>query len=1050
MPFTVDQQSAINARGKNILVSASAGSGKTSVLVERLCKLVLEGMSIDSILAMTFTNDAAAEMKARLLKALQDKNENEPSEYLSGQMALLQTASICTIDSFCNSIVQKYYYKLGISYTMAKTVASQSQTDSAFHMAYESACRNMAPERFARLKLYFQTYGKKDADMAAQIKRFIDLANSKPEPKQWIEKIIQDSKEKPDENTLFWFLLYFRERILALLEMCDELTLISDTPEVFQAKKPKLQDCLAILDKYDYPAFIQAFRVYFESTPPIKGGKKSGLDDSIVKEFKNYEGAIAQYLFSEDDFNKDRAYVSEFVETYCELALNTSALFAEYKKALEIIDYNDMEHFTYELLQMSDVREEVRTKYQTILVDEFQDTNDLQENIIACIADIEDKKVFRVGDIKQSIYGFRQARPSIMKGHMERKDEYSQTIVLKDNFRSGKGIVDFNNLFYEKIMNSELLGDNFSEDDLARSGKKLTQEEIQKEETCNPIPVRFLYTAVDPWLRSQNEDIKKQTARKLHRININNLIAEDILKRVEAGRSYRDICILTRSHTRQEDLKATLEAYGIPVMAEIGKGFYSNSAIQIVVNVLKAMVNPYDDIALAGALMSPILNVDSQMLADACMNKDRYSYLYPHIKDEPWMSPWTDIQKLIYQPLPEMIRSIYKINDFYENHTSSQDKTNLDLFLEIASNYVNQKDIRGFIRYVSEEADQDSVGEAVRFGKNEDVVQIKTIHGSKGLQYKVVYLYSTHESRDHDGSNPLLADADLGLCPAGIDPEFKIKRESMAHIAARTKKFHDELNEEMRILYVATTRPIFELVIVDAIDDLTNYPTKFNARSLLSKKSYTGWLLNTREDTGLHLDYVDTLSQTPTASQTAHAATKKVYNRPVQVLQSATASAAKVHLVWPAISFEKNMGTVRGTVFHEIAGGCSYPYKKEECIAFASKHGFTITERDFIKFEALNNNPDYAKWMASKHEFESSYIIAENGTITHGFMDLVAWLEDKIIILDFKTDALDNPQDFIDRYAVQLQTYKEAMSKMSDLPIETYIWSFRNNALISL
>ena len=123
MPFTVDQQSAINARGKNILVSASAGSGKTSVLVERLCKLVLEGMSIDSILAMTFTNDAAAEMKARLLKALQDKNENEPSEYLSGQMALLQTASICTIDSFCNSIVQKYYYKLGISYTMAKTVA---------------------------------------------------------------------------------------------------------------------------------------------------------------------------------------------------------------------------------------------------------------------------------------------------------------------------------------------------------------------------------------------------------------------------------------------------------------------------------------------------------------------------------------------------------------------------------------------------------------------------------------------------------------------------------------------------------------------------------------------------------------------------------------------------------------------------------------------------------------------------------------------------------------------------------------------------------------
>ena len=551
MPFTDMQQKAIDAIDKNILVSASAGSGKTSVLVERLCKLVLKGNSIDTILAMTFTNDAAGEMKARLLSALQKKNEEQPSDYLSNQMALLQTASICTIDSFCNSIVQKYYYKLGISYTMANSVASDSQKQSCFRSAYEAACLNMDPVQFARLKFYFLCYGKREEDIEKEIKKFIELANSKPEPEKWIEEIIENAKQGPNESTMYWFLTYFRIRIQALIDLCSEFVMIANKPEDFQLKKQKLMDCLLYLENQDYSGFVQAFRVYFQSTPAIKSGKKSGLDKAVAEEFKDYEKDIAKYLFKEDDFNSDRAFVSEFVETYCALALDISKRFSEYKKAMEIIDYNDMEHFTYELLKMEDVNEEVRNKYKFIPVDEFQDTNDLQESIIGCIAKNEDRKVFRVGDIKQSIYGFRQARPSIMKGHMEKKDEYNETIILKDNFRSGEGIVDFNNKFYQTIMNSDLLGENFSEDDLATSGKILTKEETETEQKINPIPVRFLYTAVDPWMVAHDEDIKKTTAKKLHRININNLIAEDILKRIAAGRSYRDICILTRGHGPQ-------------------------------------------------------------------------------------------------------------------------------------------------------------------------------------------------------------------------------------------------------------------------------------------------------------------------------------------------------------------------------------------------------------------------------------------------------------------------------------------------------------------
>lgn len=1024
MRFSPVQQKAIDIRDKNVLVFASAGSGKTSVLVQRLCKLVTEDrVSIDTILAMTFTNDAANEMKTRLKIALE---ACEQTPYIKEQLALLETASLCTIDSFCFGIVQNYYYRIPITYTMSKTVGDDALLKDAFEQAYKKACSSIDPASMANLNFYFSNLGKNEDDIQKMLRSLIDTAWSKPEPEKWVDSLVQKNK---DIDT--WFFKFFKDRILCMIEILD---LIGD--DELEPKKSCLKTCLDYIDKQDYDAFRSAFIIALTTTPKLKN--KYGDNDckELKSDFTDIEKSIHSLLFKSEHYEQT---MPEPIALFCELALKIQALYKEEKRKREILDFGDMEHFAYELLCNEDIAKEVQEKYTYILVDEFQDTNDLQESIISCFC--RKNNVFRVGDIKQSIYGFRHAKPDIMKSHMDRQDEYSCTLILDENYRSNASIIEFNNDFYKKIMNVKGMPSQFDQKDFAYAGTT-----FQKE--CPQYPVRFLYSEYET--QTFDPDIQKLQAKSLLNENKLDQIALDILKHIDNGYSFKDICILTRSHSPQQAIKEALEAYGIPVLAEINHGFYTNHAVQIILSALKAILDPYDDIALCAVLLSPLCNTSTRDLAKIALTKEKGSSLYKALQDSEALRSFEEIRRYRKQNLPELIRSLYLHNSFYEMHTTKQDKTNLDRFLQVASLFSDTQDIQSFVKNHDQASLLDSIGEAYPYGKDADVVSIKTMHHSKGLQFPVVYIYSQNQSQDRVSSSPILIDEKLGIGWMQMDPSNRIKTRSKAHIAIGAKKHQDELEEEMRIFYVATTRAQKELILVDTIKNANNYQAPLSLYTLMKQTSYTGWIFHTyRPGDLIKYEKCNTLFERPKGTQskkTVKALNK--YSKSFVSFTNKTASSNKAS-TWPQIQLKPRTGSLRGTLFHELVAQLEYPYQKGQILSYGKRKGFTLNETSVQQILALNSNPQYQQFMNLKHQFEVPYVVQMGNEVAHGYMDLVVW-SDKVVVIDFKTDHLDKEEDFIHQYKEQLKTYAKAMQKIEEKEVEAWIYSFYKNTFIPI
>lgn len=1035
MDFSIPQKEAIDIRNTNVVVSASAGSGKTAVLVERLCQLVLKDhISIDSILAMTFTKDAAAEMKARLLSKLK---EQPKTDYILQQMALLETASISTIDSFCLSIVQNYYYKIPISYTMSKQTASTAQTRLAFENAYRHAIQDLDLKAYTQLKMYFHSFGKTEEDIQKYIEDILAIINSKSEEdaKAWIENI-QESYTYLNPKIMEYALKYFHNHCLAMTEILDEVIDQISKPEDYEIKKDYLSKCL---DATSYSDFKVQFELYLKNTIGFKKTIDKVDYSKYQTSFKEHETSIVENLFDEAFYLKDIQNHKDLVDTLFELTNKVKLYFQLEKKKMEVIDFNDMEHFAYQLLQDPMIKEEMYNKYQMILVDEFQDTNELQEKIIASFC--HENNVFRVGDIKQSIYGFRQANPKIMQDWMEKEDTNNTPLLLQENYRSNASVIEFNNDFYNKIMNNELLGKQFKDIDIANVGTKGQMESPQ-------YPVRFLYTEY------KNEDGNKATIKKNHNENRFDLIANDIIEKHEAGMPYKSMCVLTRNHAPQEKLKAVFEAYNIPAMITIDHGFFTNPVIQIVISTLKALEDLTDDISLCASLMSPLFNISFSQIANCCIEKEKGTSLYTSIKNEDFMKSFFELYANKNKTITQLLQYIYAYNDFYYASTTIQDKNNLDYLLELAGQFENQNDIHSFVLQLSKDAMQDQTQEASLYGKEDDVVQVKTMHQSKGLQFPIVYILSQHEQRDKHGSSCILFDSTLGLSLKGLSLDYKLKYNSIYHLALQTKKELDDLAEEMRVFYVATTRPQKELVIVDTIESIEDFYSPLNAYTLLENESYTGWLLHTyahMSDSLVVFDKKQGLYERPLkVRQNNTPYILPTYSKASKAFSSQTASGAKIKLDWKEVSLSKNIGTIRGTLFHEIVAQCAYPYQEKDIIAYADSYGYTLKNHDIKQILALNLDALYASWMKEKHVFEQSYIIEEKNQVVHGFMDLVIYKEDEVIIVDFKTDAADNEQKLIDLYTIQLQTYKKAMKKLTNLPINTYIYSFSLSKCIYL
>lgn len=1021
MNFTNDQQKAIDARGKDTLLSASAGSGKTRVLVERLCQLILKDrISVDQILAMTFTNDAAAEMRDRLRARLLEEKSND---FIHDQLALLENADICTIDSFCFKLVKNYYYKIPITLYRANTIASEAQKKEAFDQGFQKALKIV---NSTNLRRYLTLLNQDISSIQKTVENCINNAWAKPDPEAYI-KAIQASQM--DDEIQKWFVTYFQEQVLRLIEICQQGENIDP---IFIEKKALLKKCL----NQDYTNFYYAFKTYIENCAYMRAGKQTEDKEQfkVLKEkIKAIEIAIAELLYPVETYLSDEKENEVVRNEFCDLVLETKKQFDQIKDEMEILDFNDIELYAYQLLKNEMIRLEIHNQYKAILIDEFQDTNELQESIIKQFA--QKGIVFRVGDIKQSIYGFRQANPSIMKNHMNEKDEC--TLYMDKNFRSNANIIQFNNDFYQKIMNSDCLGTNFTNEDIANVG-------VDAQRNCEQVPIRFLYSEADSW--AKENEINVNTARSKFNKNCMDIIAHDILEKHKNGTPFRDICILTRNRTKYSDYNNILEAYGIPASGDSKGGYYSDSAVQIILSCLQALINPMDDIALTAALCSPIGQVEINQL----ITEEKSGPLYFRIKDKDFMLTWHQLEKEITSNPSQCLQTLYAWNNFYFDYTTAQNKTNLDDLLIKSTSYDYLVD---FVAALNKDAKEDALSETNPYDIHADIVQLKTMHESKGLQFPVVYILSDHESKKDTNYTHIYLDADLGVCTSSFSKNGHLVRKSMSEIAFKTKQLHDDLNEEMRIFYVATTRAEKELIFVDSINSVEDYQSPLNTNALLENKKYTSWLFHTYfndPQSPVHFVKVGLYERPNQQEYQSHKKERSLYQKKATLFESKTASQSKMHFEWKEFSLDGNKNTTRGTLFHEIMAQCSYPYQKEEIENFASKSNYSLTTKDLEQVQAINTNPIYAQWMKEKHEFECSYILQEKQEVIHGFMDLVIWEEDTIHILDFKTDGL-NQDELIKAYKSQLDTYAQAMHKINpDKQIQTWIYSFHLNQLFKI
>ena len=1058
---TPAQQKAISSRGKNVLLRASAGSGKTTVLVDRLMSLIMDDhIPIDHIVAMTFTEDAAAEMKARLKTGLEEKAKDDP--FAREQLNLLESASISTIHGFCLDLLQRYYYLLDIPYSMTQTVDNGSRQEMALRKAYEEALSSIDPKDAAELQLYFESFKKDQRYIQTRILDFLEIARSKPDPLKWMNQLRNESAQMPA-----WFEAYFILRVETMLEILkDARALVAEDDSGKEAKK---QSDLAILDAKidylkqalqtlkgpnpDYEAFETLFRKYLVGTGSFTA-KFHGLEFKKEQtDFKKMQDDIIAVLFEKRAYDHAEESIVNVRSTFIDLAIQTQTCFSANKAKEGFIDFSDMEQFACRLLAMPEVAAQLREKYEQILVDEYQDTNDLQETIISSFA--RANNVFRVGDIKQSIYGFRMARPALMENLCRLEDENHETQVLSDNFRSDSNLINFNNDFYARLMNVPGMDSQFSKEDVASCP-------LESQKRDGQPPVRFLMAEYGDYVNPKTGKKDARQGEKVFSRMKPDLIALDIKKHLKEDPSFhlRDVAILSRNSTHHNDIKKALAAYDIPSITREKKGFYTNQAVQIVLAALKCIDNPRNDVALMAMLCSPLGKVKQNQIAEATLDRDPSESLYKSLQFSSLLDPWRLMKNWKTLPLSEILSKIYGTNNFYYSYTSAQDKTNLDLLMQKACMAEKDFSLHEFLEQLTLEEGLDKIGEASEYGRDEDVVKISTIHASKGLQYKVVYLFSDQNTREYDAGSPIRMDSDLGLSFKGIVDGGLSAVPTRGELAFKTKSFLEDVQEKMRLLYVATTRAEKELVVVDAVKSMYEMSVPLSMRTILLGKGFTSWLLGVYGPyftkgqpllnpvmpsltcPNIELELHSEPIERPESKPNHYWAKPKKYLGPMRTLTSETASS-KEHLSWKPLSLGFSSSKNRGTLMHEMAARLPYPYQRKDFDAFAKQSGADLDEEDWKQLSSLNTNAQFEKWMQGKHAFESPYTVLNGNNLVHGYMDFVADEGNEIHIIDFKSDRVFDMSVLESRYHSQLETYKQAMEAIRpDARVHIWLYSF--------
>lgn len=863
--WTDAQKDAISARVGPLLVSAAAGSGKTAVLVERVVSRILDPdapIGADRILVVTFTRAAAAEMRARLEQRLEQEREKNPqSLFLQRQQILLTRAHIGTIDSFCQELVREHFSELGFP-------ADFRVADDSERKILEQAALTEVLERHygAKDQAFYAllgcfALGRDDRALSGMLLSLYAFTRSHPFPKRWLqEKARLYAEGDPDKTP--WgkeVRAYAEEAVAYCIEQMREAVRIAQEDAglrekcapFLEAEAAQLQSVEKALSEHTPWDGIGAWldNVVFDRLPTPRGYKEhpgkaaiSTARDGVKKTIKELQKYFAKPAAA---CGEEIAKLRPLVETLFSLVEEFTETFQAKKAARRLVDFDDLAHGALRLLVREEdgafvrtaVAEELARQYEEIFVDEYQDTNELQDLLFSAISNHE-QNLFLVGDVKQSIYGFRQAQAALFLHRRETSAPYDRAhpkgpavIVLDRNFRSRAGITEGVNFFFSQLMSEKVGGLSYGKQDALTCGASYPPE----EEPCVELTLLSLKDDADEDQADMVRCESRQIAARLHTFFQTGSIAENGTTRPPRP---GDVCILLRSAARFAPLYAhALWEQGIPAWADPGTGFFGTYEIRAALAFLQAVDNPLLDIPLLAALVNPIYGFSPDDLVRLRL-QDRKAGVYALLQraaergDSRCGAFLEDLRRMralaAALPADAFIESFYRETGFSDAVLAMKDgeerMKNLRLLLDYARRYeeTGTGGLSGFLRFL--ERLQDEGGDLGRGtpGARADAVQIMSIHHSKGLEFPVVILAGTGRRFHVDLDNARLH-KDLGFGARLRDEETGCRVTTLPREAIALAQKREEKSEELRVLYVAMTRAKERLWIFASVANPETY-----------------------------------------------------------------------------------------------------------------------------------------------------------------------------------------------------------------------------------
>ena len=1036
MKWSKQQQACIEHKDHPIIVSASAGAGKTAVLTERIVKRCLKDkIDLNRILALTFTAAAASEMKDRVYQRLLKAKLDNPSDShrIDHQLTLLQEAQISTIHSFCLNIIKKYGYLIGFDQQRANRLFSDVALKQLKNEAFNLTLVSLTTDQLNHLTTYFSNKPCTYDSFQQTLTSLLDQANNQCNPIQSIKDIASSyptiqSLAQLDSATLNKYASIF-DHYLPLLKSNLKQIHNGVSENYFTKNKTKM-DALteylnsietAVKDK-DYEQVENLYRYTYPGNLSIPKDPANLIEKQRLKAFNQLMDNLINSTAPSALIN-DMNQLHILANDLSNALLAYYTYFNQVKEKANGIDFNDMEYFAFKILDENpSVATYYQNYYQEICVDEFQDTSIRQNAIIEHICN--GKNIFRVGDVKQSIYRFRQASPELMKSLME--DNANELIVLEENYRSSASIIDFTNHLFTQLLNIGLPNNQYLNQDIVSPGTQNQKDSYQ--------PIEFY-------------GMDSEAFKALNLTNSNQNKAECIAGLIQQYRNnspfthYKDYCILVRSHGAMHYLKETFDQLNIPYKMDLKSGFSGNAFIQTLRAMFALMLDFNDQLALYTVLASPYYLYSVQDLYDHKVNSNAKV-----IQD------YDELKAFIHQcktfqnkGISALLSQCLCFKSIYQRLTR-EDRFNVDYLMQsLVTNNITT--IPQVLQLLDKSLDQDS-SEILSVGKDDDVVTVMTIHQSKGLQFPCVILWSDSSNSNPENKSLINWDNQFNVGLKALYLPTRLTHSSLVYTYNDITNQAQDLAERLRLLYVAITRAKEKLLIVDMLKDVPDVHP-YQLSDIYLRKGFTYDILSTCITNNLF--QLKRLFQplTPLTNTVQSIKGYPIIHYHAKPLNLTIRTASEHDILSEDLLKDSHGALEYGTFLHDALQFLDFSQINDEQL---QAYNARLTKPMRVQLcKAKDTLLSFGKEKAITSWLKEYPFIYRNESIfTTGSIDLIGLSKSSIYIIDYKTtsDTIDNLKAM---YTKQLNYYQSIITKAyADYKIECYIYSFKHDCMIQI